>query len=263
MKGDLNLKKETKATMKKAAKWTLFLLPVALVGGFFTGMYTYEHYDKNTIELILQQIGSYQTFLALTTVQSAVYGCVAAFLGYLLADSIGLVKPFRFEKEKLRHTLPIIVLLGVLFACDYFVFGSIIPEVAADYQKGISPAYFLCSLTYGGVVEEVLLRWFFMSLIAWILRKLFVSGKAKDEIPAWVFITANIIAALVFSAGHLPTTVSLYGGLSPWIVFRCFLLNGCFAMVFGRFYRKYGIQYAMLGHFGLHLVSKLILLFVI
>ena len=176
---------------------------------------------------------------------------------------IGLVKPFRFEKEKLRHTLPIIVLLGVLFACDYFVFGSIIPEVAADYQKGISPAYFLCSLTYGGVVEEVLLRWFFMSLIAWILRKLFVSRKAKDEIPAWVFITANIIAALVFSAGHLPTTVSLYGGLSPWIVFRCFLLNGCFAMVFGRFYRKYGIQYAMLGHFGLHLVSKLILLFAI
>ena len=47
--------------------------------------------------------------------------------------------------------------------------GRLIPEVAADYEKGISPAYFISSLTYGGVIEEVLLRWFFMGLIALIL----------------------------------------------------------------------------------------------
>ena len=156
-----------------------------------------------------------------------------------------------------------IVLFGILFACDYFVFGRLIPEVAADYELGISPAYFLCSLTYGGVIEEVLLRWFFMSLIAWVIWKLFAGKYGKEEIPAWVFITANILAAVVFAASHLPTSISIYGGLTPVIVFRCFLINGCFAFLFGRYYRKYGIQYAMLGHFGIHLVSKIILILVL
>ena len=75
--------------------------------------------------------------------------------------------------------------------------------------------------------------------------------------------SGNILAAVVFAAGHLPTSISIYGGLTPVIVFRCFLLNGCFALLFGRYYRKYGIQYAMLGHFGIHLVSKTILLLVL
>ena len=255
--------KTWKERMMKALKMALCILPIALFGGFFTGIYTYEHYNAETREMILQQIGSYDAFLAVTTVQSAMYAVFACVIGYLLADSLGLIRPFGFQKSILKKTVPMIVLFGILFACDYFVFGRLIPEVAADYELGISPAYFLASLTYGGVIEEVLLRWFFMSLIAWVIWKIFAGKYGKEEIPAWVFITANILAAVVFAAGHLPASISIYGGLTPVIVFRCFLLNGCFALLFGRYYRKYGIQYAMLGHFGIHLASKMILLLVL
>ena len=85
----------------------------------------------------------------------------------------------------------------------------------------------------------------------------------KREIPDWIFITANVIAALVFSAGHLPATQMVFGRITGLILCRCFLLNGVFALFFGRWFRKYGIQYAMLGHFGLHLISKIILICVI
>lgn len=37
-----------------------------------------------------------------------------------------------------------------------------------------------------------------------------------------------------------------------------FLLNGGFGLLFGWLYRKYGIQYSMLSHALLHIVSKMI-----
>ena len=79
----------------------------------------------------------------------------------------------------------------------------------------------------------------------------------------YITVSANIIAAFVFSAGHLPATQMFFGRITGLILIRCFLLNGVFALFFGRWFRKYGIQYAMLGHFGIHLISKIILICVI
>lgn len=146
--------------------------------------------------------------------------------------------------------------------CGYIELRAV-KEVAADYEKGISSAYFISSLTYGGVIEEILLRWFFMGLIALILVMIFARKTDKKEIPVCIFITANVIAALVFSVGHLPATQMFFGRITGLILFRCFLLNGSFALFFGRWFRKYGIQYAMLGHFGIHFISKIILICVL
>ena len=68
------------------------------------------------------------------------------------------------------------------------------------------------------------------------------------------------ITALVFAAGHLPTTVSLFGRLDALIIARCFLLNGAFGYFFGYCYIRYGIQYAMVAHMGIHFVSKVLLM---
>jgi len=71
-------------------------------------------------------------------------------------------------------------------------------------------------------------------------------------------VVANVLAAVIFAAGHLPATINIFGSLTPLLIFRCFLLNGSFGIVFGWLYQKYGIQYAMLGHMGFHIVSKVI-----
>ncbi|MBQ8258777.1 MAG: CPBP family intramembrane metalloprotease [Clostridia bacterium] len=114
----------------------------------------------------------------------------------------------------------------------------------------------IASILYGGIVEELLMRLFFMSLIAFLIFKIFCKG--RDEVPEKVLVIANIVAALLFAAGHLPATFTAFGELTPMILVRCFLLNGAFGLLFGRLYRKYGLQYAMLSHATLHIVSKII-----
>lgn len=118
-----------------------------------------------------------------------------------------------------------------------------------------TPAYILGCVTYGAVIEEVMLRLFMMSLIALVLHLIFERG--KETASVWVLVTANIISALLFAAGHLPATQILLG-LSPMILVRCFLLNGGIGLLFGWLYRKFGLRYAMLAHGGCHVVSKLI-----
>lgn len=101
-----------------------------------------------------------------------------------------------------------------------------------------------------------MMRLFMMSLIAWLIWKLFF--RKRKTVPTGVVVAANVIAAILFAAGHLPATVAMFGTLTPLILLRCFLLNGGFGLLFGWLYRKYGIQYAMVCHAGLHMISKLV-----
>lgn len=249
--------------MKTMIKWLIFVLPVAVIGGFFTGIYTYEYFGEEFRQTVLTVIGSEEIFFVITTVQSVVYSVVATILGVLLSQKIGLLQPVAFEWKILKNVLIVTICCGILFAGDYFTFGQIIPQVAADYEKGISFAYFCASVSYGGVIEEVMLRLFFMSLVAFCIWKIFYRKKDKEKIPCGVFVFANIISAIIFAVGHIPATMTIFGEINFLIIVRCFLLNGGFGLLFGRFYRKYGIQYAFVGHIGVHVVSKLILIFAI
>ena len=154
-----------KQNVKKALRFTAAALPVAALAGLLVGGYMFDGYGPDMQAEILAQIGSYGTFLAVTAVQSTVYAAVCGFLGHLMAGKLGLMRPFRFEKEKLLSALALTVLCGVVFALDPWLFGRVIPEVAASYDAGISASYFFGSILYGGVVEEILLRLFFMSLL--------------------------------------------------------------------------------------------------
>ena len=144
------------------------------------------------------------------------------------------------------------------FSLDHWIFGSFIDGIQSANKASLTVSGVIASILYGGIIEEVLMRLFFMSLIAFVIWKLFARKYSKENIPTAVFLLANVIAALAFAALHLPATVSIFGGLTPIIVFRCFLLNGSFAIIFGELYRRYGILYAMMSHAVFHIVSKLI-----
>lgn len=115
--------------------------------------------------------------------------------------------------------------------------------------------YLLATVTYGAVIEEVMLRLFMMSLVAYVLHLLF--ERKRDSVSAAVLVAANVVSALLFAVGHLPANEMMFG-LTPMIVIRCILLNGVFGLAFGWLYRKFGLRYAMIAHGGCHVVSKLI-----
>ena len=158
------------------------------------------------------------------------------------------------EKKPLTRTAVVAILGGLLLILpDLLFFGNYSVAIRDSYTVKPTVLYILASVVYGGIIEEVMLRLFTMSLVAFLLQKLF----RKEIATVGILIAANVIAALLFAAAHLPATAMLMG-ISPLIIFRCFLLNGGFGLLFGWLYRKYGLRYAMIAHGGCHVVSKLI-----
>ena len=243
---------------KKALKFALTLIPIAVVAGIFIAIYQMETMPVEIMTDAIAEIGGKGILILITALQTVLYALFCGFFGYILAAKTGLWKPAKIEKKPLVTTFIISLVGGILFSLDYWVFGSLLEPVKLYYAAPITAHAFIASVIYGGVIEEIMLRLFFMSLISMLLWKIFCRKKSKAEIPYWVFPVANIIAALVFAAGHLPATIALFGELTPLILLRCFLLNGSFGLIFGRLYRKYGIIYAMIAHAMFHVVSKVI-----
>lgn len=244
--------------LKKTLLFALCLVPIAIAAGIFTAFYQLDTYSDEMIDEVVAQLGSVEILVAIGTVQTVGYALFCGFIGYILADKLGLWKPIKIEKKKLVMTLIISVTGGALFSLDYWTFGNIIDGIQSATVSGMTVSGIMASVLYGGIIEEVMMRLFFMSLIAYIMWKVFCRKYDGEHIPSNIFVFANILAAAAFAAGHLPATISIFGKLTPLLVFRCFLLNGGFGMLFGWLYRKYGLVYSMISHAVFHIVSKLI-----
>ena len=243
-------------------KTILFFTLAGLVGGFFTGIDLLDSYPAEMRQQLLQELGAVKLpadilLGVITAVQSAGYGLVLGTIGIVLARKVGLWKD---ERDITKKPLLASILVGVvgglaMILLDLYFFGRHSEAVLNSYGEKPTIIYLLACVTYGAVIEEVMLRLFMMSLAACILHQLF--GRQQEKPGTKVLVVSNILAAMLFAAGHLPATFVLLGS-SPMILFRCFLMNGGLGLLFGRLYRKYGLRYAMIAHGGCHVVSKLI-----
>ena len=109
--------------LKKPLLFTLCLLPISLIAGFFVIRYQMEMYDPSVLEEAVNQLGSLDLLVAIGMVQTVVYAAFCGFAGYLLSESLGLMKPFRFKKKALLTTALLSVICGILFSLDPWVFG--------------------------------------------------------------------------------------------------------------------------------------------
>lgn len=246
-----------KQFVEKYWKTVLFFVVIGLVGGFFTGLYALDSYPAEMQQLLLEQ-GITRPILGLVSaVQSAGYALFCGVLGILLGKKTGLWKDERILENTGLKAANIVAIVGgmVLILSDLLLFGPRCQVIMDSYAVKPTLTYIVAAVLYGGVIEEVMLRLFMMSLVAFILHKLFWRKRAQTPVAALV--AANILSALLFAAGHLPATAMMMG-LTPMIIFRCFLLNGGIGLLLGWLYRKYGLRYAMIAHGGCHVVSKLI-----
>ena len=246
-----------KQFIEKYWKTVLFFVAIGLIGGFFTGLYMLDSYPEDMQQLLLEQGLTGPILGLVTAVQSAGYGLFCGVLGILLGKKIGLWKDERSLEQRPLMVANIVAIVGgmALILPDLLFFGPHCQVIMDSYAVKPTLTYIVAAVLYGGVIEEVMLRLFMMSLIAFLLHKLF--DRKGDKPSTAILVAANIVSALLFAAGHLPATAMLMG-LTPMIIFRCFLLNGGFGLLFGFLYRKYGLRYAMIAHGGCHVVSKLI-----
>jgi len=251
--------------MMRFIKTLLFFAVMGLIGCFFTGIYTLDSYPADIQQQLLDDLNSVGIVQVpadilmgiIMAIQSAIYGVVLGAVGIWLSKKTGLWKDERAISKKPLAVSVIIAVIGglAMILLDMMFFGHYSDEIMNSYAVKPSILYILGCVTYGGVIEEVMLRLCLMSLIAFLLHKLF--GKKHDKPTVAILIAANVISAVSFAAAHLPATAELLG-LTPLIIFRCFLLNGGLGLLFGWLYRKYGLRYSMIAHGGCHIVSKFI-----
>lgn len=243
-------------------KFLLFVLLGGIIGGYFYGLYLYDELSGELISQLKEQNITKNLFGIIVMIQySILYGVLLAIFGIILSKKTNLWRSFKYNKEAITDTF-VITIVGslILYPGDKLLFGTFNSFVNELYL--VKPTFnkIIGGLLLGGITEEVMMRLFLMSLLVFIISKLFY--KKESSIPVKVFIISNIVSALLFAVGHIPATMAMTT-LTPLLIIRCILLNGILGLCFGYLYRKYGIGYAMISHGFIHFISDILMLIIL
>lgn len=194
-----------------------------------------------------------------TVLQSALLLALAAWGGARLAPRVGLQAPVASALvtgqplgPALRPQLLPGVVGGVVGAA--LLLGAVqwAPE-AIRTLPAQAQLPLLVRVLYGGVTEEILLRWGVMSALAWAGWRVLQRGRGDGLLhasTAWLAIGAS---ALLFAAGHLPAARALTGSLTVPVVVYVVAGNAAFGVLAGWLYWRHGLEAAVVAHMVAHL----------
>ena len=134
----------------------------------------------------------------------------------------------------------LVILVPLLLAAPYLPGLPFVSAARAPVWKRLLAGF------YGGIDEETIARLFLLSLVAWIGMKVF--RKQQTKLSPGVFWLSNVIVAILFGLGHLPSA-SMVMSITPFVIFLALTLNGIAAIAFGYLYYKRGLEAAMIAHF--------------
>jgi membrane protease YdiL (CAAX protease family) len=194
---------------------------------------------------------------ALSLIQPALLVAVGAALGAVFAPRLGFASHLAGLNVRgpLRSELPFAIGSGLaagiaIAVADHFAF-------ATDYS-GAAPRSIVGDLVfgalYGGLAEEVMMRWGLMSLVARIGARLF--DRSLDAPSPRVAIASIVVVTLIFAAGHLPAAAAI-GPLGVAAVTRVLLLNSVAGVLFGWLFWRRSLEAAMVAHAGVHVAFAL------
>lgn len=194
--------------------------------------------------------------------QSGLLLAFAVALGTRLAPRVGLVAPV-FEAfargdrvwRALRPQLVPGALGALLGGLVLLAFRQRAPSaVTTAVASGFDPSL-VVRVLYGGITEELLLRWGVMTLLLWLFAP---GARRRATRPGSVAAAAAIAgSALLFGLGHLPTIVAYGGALTGEVIVWTLAGNGIFGTVAGVLFRRHGLEAAMLAHGLAHVVAFL------
>lgn len=202
--------------------------------------------------------------LVVGTIQNLLLFAAVTGLGLWLGMKVGLGAPLLRgwlsgnpeAPRRFRGSLPLATCAGaavgaVILLLERVVFAPLLPEALRTISP---PAWqgFLASF-YGGINEELLTRLGMMTLLVWVGARL----TRKEQPGPGVVWTANVLAALLFGAGHLPAVAAL-APLTTVVVARTLLLNGIAGVLFGWLYWRRGLLAAMVAHFSADIVLHVV-----
>ena len=199
-------------------------------------------------------------FRLLAIIQPAIFVALAAALGAWAAPKVALDAPAvrawaegRPIGPVLRAQLPSAAVAGIAAALVLITFWAVIVRAGLSGPLARIEMPLVTKLLYGGIVEELLLRWGVMSFLVWGAVRL--ARPRSSTAPPWCYWLGAVLAALLFAAGHLPTLHLLMPEPPSWLVASVFVANAVPGILFGWLYWKRGLEAAMMAHAFAHLFS--------
>lgn len=205
--------------------------------------------------------------VALSLLNPLILLAIGVAVGVLLAHRVGLrsliadrVRHGTAIWPQLRPSLRTAFAAGLVFAAVVLGLDALIAPFANTDLANNSAAgetttlgalltQLMTGLLYGGIVEELLLRWGVMTLLVWIGWRVLQRGQGTPR-PALIW-TANLLAAILFGLGHLPALAAVVA-LTPLIIVRTVLLNALGGVLFGWLYWRRSLETAMVAHAATH-----------
>lgn len=224
-----------------------------------------------TAEMVAAQPGAPEMRLpllqALLLVNPTILLLIAVAVGTLLAPRLGLrsylaesARGARGGLPALRSELPWAIALGAVAALLILVldvaFRPWLPEefLARAAEQPRTLALTLAGMLYGGVTEELIVRWGLLSLLAGSLWRLVQRGEGRPA--GWIMWSAIVVAAVVFGAGHLGAVAAM-APLTGALITRTIVLNTLGGVVFGWLFWRKSLEAAMIAHATGHVVFTL------
>lgn len=200
----------------------------------------------------------------LSVVQTAILLSIAIFIGIQLARHVGLSAPAAealargnsFLSALKPQLLPGVIaglIAGVAILSSWLLFRPILPPVFVTRAEKLNSAMpLLTRLLYGGITEELLLRWGLLTLLVWAAWRMFHGRRGTPR--TIYFIGAIIISSVVFGIGHLPLVSALEVDFTLPIVAFIVLANSMFGLIAGYLYWQKGLEAAIIAHMSTHVV---------
>lgn len=200
----------------------------------------------------------------LSLIQPAVILLVAVLVGVALAPKVGLSSPVaeavagngQLSSAFKPQIIPGLVgglVGGVAIVLTALLSKSFLtPEVITRIAEFGKLLPLPTRLLYGGITEELLLRWGLMTLLVWAAWRVLQKGQNKPK-PVY-FVGAILISSVVFGIGHLPIAFMLLPEATFALTLYVIVANSIFGLIAGYLFWKKGLESAMIAHMVAHVV---------
>jgi len=239
--------------MNKKLKLGLSLFIIGLVGvlSMLTMTIPLESLPKEVLDKIAPQTLKY-----LVLINPTLFLLIAVIVGTLLYDKVNFSVPtisslLKIEQPKIKvieqtkFGVFYGLLAGIFITVIGVIFKSSLPQEFIDLGNKIKITV-IARFLYGGLTEEILMRFGFMTLVVWLIFKI---TKNLGNSTYW---TGIILASILFAIGHFPIVFNTVQNPKISLLAYVVVGNSIGGLFFGWLYWKKGLEAAFIGHIFAH-----------
>jgi hypothetical protein len=190
---------------------------------------------------------------------------IAVLIGVTLADKVGLSAPFaqaiaNGASQKFLTLKPQLVPGSIGGLIGGIVISSWLPlwrsSLPVDFlvkgEEFSKNTPLLTRILYGGITEEITMRWGLMTLLVWVAWRVL---QKSQGVPHITYVIGTIVfSSLVFGLAHLPLAFSLSTQVTTPLILYIVIGNSLFGAVAGYLYWHKGLEAAIIAHMLCHIV---------